>query len=251
MDVTLVDAVGAGRHIALDVAEQMPAIYRGAFLVGSRPVAGEDPSPDLRIHILHAEEWWQMKSSAEDGLRIALVFVPVQCYQQQIRRQVRVPSQTLAGAEVLDDPFGIVARLVADAAAVVQNPPPPSPPGLDLLSRHRPFSLLQDAEELATSGDEAGASYALFAACDLALSSLVRRRYGPLDVKQRCRRIHAEFPEVHRSFTEFNAASGYAERARAAAAVVAAAYADVGGIVEAFETERVPWRLATRFFGAR
>jgi predicted nucleotidyltransferase len=246
MAVSLDDAAVA-RRITYDEIAVLQTRYKGSFLSGSAARGAKDPYSDLDVHIVHSDDWWRLRAVRYEGRDVDIISTPVAMFEFQLDSRRRIPAQILAGAVIVDDPYGVVASLVFRAKALVAKPLLRRLEGIERLARHRPLSLLKDARDLEAEGDAAGVSFVVASICDLSINARVGREFGPLDVKSRYRFVRMKFPALHAAVVQTLQLSDSAAKITAARSVIDIAYADVGGALDEIDTDRIPWASASAF----
>jgi hypothetical protein len=247
--ITKAAAVVVAKAVLRELRDDAELRFRLCFISGSAVAGSSDPNADVDVHVLHDEDWWQMKGLRVRHHQVDLVLAPLALYEFQLKRRHRIAAQILLSSYPIDDPEGLLPELVLQARAASSGSLPISPPGLELLARRRPLSLLRDAEDLLAEGDELGARFVIANVCDLAIGSFVRRRWGPLDVKHRYRYLRDNEPSFYQSYEAVAKAQPCLIRLERAREFIDMLYEDVGGLVDTFSSSRVPWRVAAKFFG--
>ena len=181
-----------------------------------------------------------------------MVFAPLEYFREALGRLHEVLAvMLLRGVAIVDDE-SLLPVLKASAATAMriraEHAAQPNP--FEQLVRHRPLSLLPDAEDLLDVGDTDGAIFVTSSAIGYSLQTFVARKDGRDDVKQSYRKVAAEEPRIHELLRVFQGQHDGPARIAAAYEVVNALYGGPRGGVSAFGTTgRLPWQQALAFFG--
>lgn len=203
------------------------------------------------MQVIHRFDWWQKINVHVGEMEIDVVLAPVEYYREALGRLHEVLAGMLIDAVPIDDSEGIVLSLQEGARTAVRiraehadrkNP-------FDHLVRHRPTTLLRDAEDLLDASDVDGVMILTSSAVAYALQTFVTRKYRRADVKQSYRTIVSSEPKIYGLLQEFHRKDVPADRVRAAYRVCEALYEDLGGLSGCGSSERVPWQQALMWFG--
>ena len=224
---------------------------RAIFVVGSHATGNADRHSDVDVQVIHRFDWWQKMNVQLGGVEIDVVLAPLEYYREALGRLHEVLAGMLVDAVPIDDREGIVTSLQEGAGRALRiraefadrkNP-------FDHLVRHRPVTLLHDAEDMFDLGDTDGVTFLTSSAVAYALQTFVTRRYRRADVKQSYRTIASNEPNIYALLQEFHRMDLPKDRVRAAYRVCEAQDEDLGGLTGCGSSERVPWRQALMWFG--
>jgi predicted nucleotidyltransferase len=240
------DAIQIALAVLNEVRRDPSIDYRACFISGSHSRAARDPNSDLDIHVMHAGDWWQLRPIMQGGIRVELLLEPMQLLRVQLAQGSRFVATELVDCLAVDDPHGIISALKVRAREILTEPPPRSPPGLEVMPRHRALSLLDDAKDLLAENDNDGVAYVLSVLVDRALTSYVRQRYGPRDVKRRYRTLRDMDSDIHRLYLHRFRSLSPEDMVESARSLIDLVHPPIGDDSTA-ATGRVPWQVALAY----